>query len=56
MIDFAAAALPQETTGLSPFRIEFGYEPRTSFDWEHRAQETYKDVSKGQAHEMAREM
>ena len=40
MMDFAAAALPQETTGLSPFQIEFGYEPRTSFDWEPHAEET----------------
>ena len=34
MIDFAAAALPQETTGYSPFYIERGYEPRISFDWQ----------------------
>lgn len=34
MVDFAAAALPQETTGVSPFYIERGYEPRVSFDWQ----------------------
>jgi hypothetical protein len=34
MINFAAAALPQESTKLSPFFIEHGFEPRTSFDWE----------------------
>lgn len=33
MMDFAAAALPSETTGLSPFLIDCGYEPQTSFDW-----------------------
>jgi transposase InsO family protein len=33
MIDYAQATLPHESTGLSPFQIEFGYEPRTSFDW-----------------------
>ena len=33
MIDFAAAALIHEFTGLSPFQVELSYEPRTSFDW-----------------------
>lgn len=33
LIDFAAAALPSESTGASPFLIDCGYEPRTSFDW-----------------------
>lgn len=33
MVDFAFAALPQETTGASPFFVERGYEPRVSFDW-----------------------
>ena len=33
MVDFAFAALPQETTGASPFFVERGYKPRVSFDW-----------------------
>ena len=33
MVDFAAAALPSDTTLASPFLIDCGYEPRTSFDW-----------------------
>jgi RNase H-like domain found in reverse transcriptase/Reverse transcriptase (RNA-dependent DNA polymerase)/Integrase zinc binding domain/Integrase core domain/Chromo (CHRromatin Organisation MOdifier) domain len=33
MIDFAAALLPSESTGLSPFMVEYGFEPRVSFDW-----------------------
>ena len=33
MVDFTAAALPSETTLASPFLIDCGYEPRTSFDW-----------------------
>ena len=33
-MDFAQAVLPYESTGLSPFFIESGYEPRTSFDWD----------------------
>jgi hypothetical protein len=37
IIDFAAAALPHDSTGLSSFMVEMGYEPRTSFDWERPA-------------------
>jgi hypothetical protein len=33
MIDFAAASLTHESTGLSLFQIELGYEPHISFDW-----------------------
>jgi hypothetical protein len=33
MIDFAAAMLVQESTGVSLFMADYGYEPRTSFDW-----------------------
>lgn len=36
MVNFASAALPHELTGVSPFFIEQGYEPRTLFDWETR--------------------
>jgi Integrase zinc binding domain/Integrase core domain len=34
LIDHAAAILPHESTGVSPFLATFGYEPRTSFDWQ----------------------
>ena len=37
MVDFAAAALPHDSTGLSSFMVEIGYEPRTSFDWDRPA-------------------
>jgi hypothetical protein len=33
MIDYAQATLPHESTGLALFQIEFGYKPRTSFNW-----------------------
>ena len=33
LADFAAAVLPSETTLVSPFLIDCGYEPQTSFDW-----------------------
>jgi transposase InsO family protein len=33
IMDFAASALPQASTGMSPFMIEKGFQPRTSFDW-----------------------
>jgi hypothetical protein len=34
IMDFAAAALPNDSIGISPFFVERGYEPRTSFDWQ----------------------
>lgn len=34
MIDYAAAALRQESIGVSPFFASMGYEPRTSFSWQ----------------------
>jgi RNase H-like domain found in reverse transcriptase/Reverse transcriptase (RNA-dependent DNA polymerase)/Integrase zinc binding domain len=37
IVDFAAAALPHDSTGLSSFMVEMGYEPRTSFDWDRPA-------------------
>jgi hypothetical protein len=33
MMDYAQATLPHKSTRLSPFQIEFGYKPQTSFDW-----------------------
>jgi hypothetical protein len=32
ILNFAAAALPSESTGVSPFFVERGFEPRTSFN------------------------
>jgi hypothetical protein len=32
MIDYAFAALPHESTGLTPFTVDEGYAPRTLFD------------------------
>lgn len=33
MLSLAAAVLPSDSTGLSPFFVERGFEPRMSFDW-----------------------
>jgi hypothetical protein len=33
IIDFAAAMLVQESTGVTPFIADCEYEPRTSFNW-----------------------
>jgi hypothetical protein len=32
-LDAAGAALPHESTGLSPSMVDYGYEPRLDFDW-----------------------
>jgi transposase InsO family protein len=34
MMDFASAMLVHESTGVTPFMADCGYEPRTSFDWQ----------------------
>jgi hypothetical protein len=33
MIDHAQLILPHDSTGISPFKLNYGYEPRISFDW-----------------------
>jgi hypothetical protein len=38
-MDFAQDALPSDTTGLSPFEIEFGRKARMSFDWKEQTTE-----------------
>ena len=40
-MDFAQATVPHESTGLTPFEVEFGYPARMVFDWRRR------DESKG---------
>ena len=35
-MDWAQAILPHETTGLSPYEIEFGHQPVYHWDWEER--------------------
>ena len=58
MVDFAAANLPQASTGLSPAQVELGFEPRMSFDWEnHVVPSTPKDkLSRDEAYALAHRM
>lgn len=58
LIDFAAAALPSESTGASPFLVDCGYEPRTSFDWTPIEGSPSRDeqISREQAQDTARKM
>ena len=39
-MDFAQATLTHESTGMSPFQLEFGYSPRLHFDWKERTTES----------------
>ncbi|MDA4119333.1 MAG: reverse transcriptase domain-containing protein [Thaumarchaeota archaeon] len=39
IIDYAAATLPQDSTGFSSFEVEFGYQPRSPIDWERPAEQ-----------------
>jgi transposase InsO family protein len=43
-MDFAQAILPHESIGLSPFEVETGYQPRMSFDWEARSQQSLSEA------------
>ena len=38
-MDFAQASLPSESTGLSPFEVEFGRKARMLFDWAEQTTE-----------------
>ena len=58
LIDFAAAALPSESTNASPFLVDCGYEPRTSFDWTPIEGPLPSDerISRQRAQDMAKRM
>jgi hypothetical protein len=34
MMDYAQLTLPHDSIGMSPFKLLYGYAPRTSFDWD----------------------
>ncbi|KAL3708702.1 hypothetical protein TMatcc_006686 [Talaromyces marneffei ATCC 18224] len=51
IIDFAAAALPQDSTGLSPFMVEKGFQPRMSFDWKEPESPARLTINERQARE-----
>jgi len=36
-VDYAAAILPHDSTGLSSFMVELGYQPRMDIDWNRPA-------------------
>ena len=58
MVDFAAAALPSDTTLTSPFLINCGYKPQTSFNW-HPIDNTLpwdRQVSQEDAQRMVKKM
>ena len=58
MVDFATAALPSETTLASPFLINCGYEPQTSFNWQpiDNTLPWDRQVSQEDTHRMVKKM
>jgi hypothetical protein len=58
MMDYAQATLPHESIGLAPFQVEFGYEPRTSFDWKQPTKPTNarERLNRDEAQQFARRM
>lgn len=57
MVNFASAALPS-STGVSPFLVERGYEPRVSFNWLAASPPSPQglDVNREQAQTMVKRM
>jgi hypothetical protein len=56
ILDFAAAALVHESTGLSSFFIKRGFKPKMSFDWTTISTPQDLSVSQQQVQTMARRM
>ena len=52
MVDFAGAML-QDSIGLSPFLVDNGYEPRTSFDWRAASPPRDLKIEQQEAQKMA---
>jgi transposase InsO family protein len=56
MLNFAAAALPHDSTGVSPFLMERGFEPRTSFDWKDASPPVNLKIDRQAAQALAHRM
>jgi len=56
VVDFSGAVLSQDSTSLSPFLVDNGYEPRTSFDWQAAAPSRGLKMERQQAQEWLKRM
>jgi predicted aspartyl protease len=58
-MDWAQAILPHQSTGLSPYEVEFGHQPRYHWDWQQRSKITglpaYEKRSRQQAQAFAKQ-
>ncbi|KAI9041138.1 chromo domain-containing protein [Aspergillus affinis] len=54
--NFAYAVLEYESTGLSPFQVERGYEPRVSFDWVSPSKPRDRPHDQAEARQTARNL
>jgi hypothetical protein len=59
-MDFAAATVPHESTGLAPSEVEMGFVPRMHYDWNRRntkdGQSSLEKASRKEAQEYASRM
>ena len=57
MMDHAQLVLPHSTLGMSPFKLQKGYPPRTSFDWQvPKPANTQEKLSQEEARTISRSL
>ena len=58
LMDYAQLTLPHESIGMSPFELLYGYQPRTSFDWQtpKKPATARERLSQGEAQALAKTM
>src|ERR1035437_2444543 len=57
MMDHAQLVLPHSTLGMSPFELQKGYPPRTSFDWQvPKPANTQEKLSQEEARTISRSL
>jgi hypothetical protein len=55
-MDFATTSMAHESTGVSTFFVERGYELRMSFDWQAARNPQQLQIKRRQVHELAEQI